>query len=200
MKKTFILASLIAFTSMTTAFANDGVEPIAAPQPPAIEKQKTEFGQHRPTRKPDMHKKKFEQRLKLTDEQKAQAKEIHQKGFEEMKPIMEQIKSKKQEARAVKLSRIAVEEQEVRLAKIGEELKVLHKQAHELRMKNMKEFEKILTKKQKRELAKIKKEGRKKFAKNHNRPPMGHPGFRPDFKPGFSNGPALPPPEPSVEK
>lgn len=199
MKKTLILASLLAFASMTTVYAEEA-KTKPAPQPVAIEKQRAEFGQHKPPRGPEIHKKKFEERLKLTDEQKAQAKEIHQKGFEEMKPIMEQIKSKKQEARAVKLSRIAVEEQEVRLAKIGEELKVLHKQAHELRMKNMKEFEKILTKKQKKELAKIKKEGRKKFAKNHKRPHMGHPKFKPDFKPGFSDGPALPPLESPVKK
>ena len=76
--------------------------------------------------------------------------------------------------------------------KIREELKTLHKQAHELRMKNMKEFESILTKKQKKELAKIKKEGRKNFAKHHKR--MKHLGFRP------GHGPALPPPEPTTEK
>ena len=199
MKKTLILASLLAFATMTTVYAEEA-KTQTAPQQPAIEKQRPEFGQHRPSQKMDMHKKKFEERLKLTEEQKAQAKEIHKKGFEEIKPIMEQIKSKKQEARAVKLSRIAVEEQEARLAKIREELKDLHKQAHELRMQNMKEFESILTKKQKKELAKIKKEGRKKFEKNHKRPPMGHPGFKPGHGPGFSHGPALPPPKPPVEK
>jgi len=193
MKKTLILASLLAFATMTTVYAEEA-KTQTAPQQPAIEKQRPEFGQHRPSQKMDMHKKKFEERLKLTEEQKAQAKEIHKKGFEEIKPIMEQIKSKKQEARAVKLSRIAVEEQEARLAKIREELKDLHKQAHELRMQNMKEFESILTKKQKKELAKIKKEGRKKFEKNHKRPPMGHPGFKPGHNHGFSHGPARPPP------
>ena len=199
MKKTLILASLLAFATMTTVYAEEA-KTQTAPQQPAIEKQRPEFGQHRPSQKMDMHKKKFEQRLKLTEEQKAQSKEIHKKGFEEIKPIMEQIKSKKQEARAVKLSRIAVEEQEARLAKIREELKDLHKQAHELRMQNMKEFESILTKKQKRELAKIKKEGRKKFEKNYKRPPMGHPGFKPGHAPGFSRGPALPPSNQPVEK
>ncbi len=199
MKKTLILASLVAFASMTNVFAEE-VKTQTPTQPIAIEKQKPEFNKQRPAKRPDVHKQKFEQRLKLTEEQKAQAKEIHKKGFEEIKPIMEQIKTKKQEARAVKLSRIAVEEQEARLAKIREELKDLHKQAHELRMQNMKEFESILTKKQKRELAKIKKEGRKKFEKNYKRPPMGHPGFKPGHAPGFSRGPALPPSNQPIEK
>ncbi len=182
MKKTLILASLMAFVSMPAVFAD---EQKSVPQRPALERQKPEV-KHQSHR---FDKQKFEERLKLTDEQKVQAKELRKASFEKMKPIMEEMKLKKEEIGAVKRSKIAVEEQEVKIAKIREELKVLHKQAHEIRMQNMKDFEALLTKKQKKELAKMKKEGRKKFEKDHKR--KGHPEFKPGFKSEF--GPALPP-------
>ncbi len=194
MKKTLILASLVAFAAITPVFAEE-VKTEPAANPVAIEKQCPKMGPHKAFKKQGMHKK-FEDRLNLTEEQKLQAKEIRKKGHQEIKPIMEKINSKKQEARAVRLSRIAVEEQEARLDQIDKELKVLYKDAQKLRIKNMKEFESILTKDQKKELVKIKKEGRKKFEREHKRKYLHHAGFGP----GFGHGPALPPPKPPVEK
>ena len=185
MKKTLILASLIAFT-LTPALA---AENAAAEQQPAVEVQKTQQQDKRM-----MKKNQFEQRLKLTDEQKAKAKELRMKNREEMKPIIEQIKAKHQEAEAVKRSRISVEMQQEKLAQIRAELKDLHKQAHELRMKNMQDFESLLTKKQKKELAKMKKEGRKQFEKNHKRMPAN-----PEFRRHMGPGPQIPN-QPPVEK
>ena len=132
----------------------------------------------------------FEKRLKLTDEQKAQAKEMRQKSFEQMKPIMEKIKEKRQEIEAVKRSRMAVEMQQEKITELQKELKALKRAAHELRMQNMKDFEAILTKKQLKELKKMKEEGRKNFEKNHKK--GGHPEFGP--RPGFG-GPEGPRPE-----
>lgn len=123
----------------------------------------------------------FENRLKLTDEQKAKAKEIRQKGLEEIKPVMEKIKEKKAEMDAVVRSKIAEQAQKEKLDSLHKEIAVLKREAHELRMKNMKEFEGILTKKQTKELNKMKEEGRKNFAKKHNR--CGCPEHRPDFRP-----------------
>ena len=198
MKKTLILASLLAFAVSTQCFAAEvpTVEPAAAvpaqtvEQPAAPEVQK-------PPKRPDMEKKKaeFENRLKLTDEQKAKAKEIRMKGHEQMKPIMEAIKEKRQEIDAVMRSRIAVEAQQEKVKALKAEIRELKKQAHELRMKNMQEFESILTKKQLKELKKMKEEGRKNFEKNFkrhhqhcdcHRPYGPHPaarGERPDFPP-----------------
>ena len=51
-------------------------------------------------------------------------------------------------------------------------------------MENMKAFESILTKKQLKELKKMKEEGRKKFEKEHRKNP--HPPFGHEFDP---NGP-----------
>ncbi len=109
----------------------------------------------------------FEKRLVLTEEQKVKAKEIRLKGHERLKPVMDQIKSKKQEAKMVKMSRIAVQVQEERLDAIDKELKVLEKKAHDIRKANMKEFESILTREQKKILKQMKKEGRQRYHASH---------------------------------
>lgn len=167
MKKTLILASLLAFT-MTTAFAQadmpcpmknkEGKPPIEGkyqPTPPSAEKMAQKRAE-------------FENKLKLTDEQKAQAKEIRLKGHEEMKPIMEQMKAKKIEFDTVKKDgSLTVAEQTEKLNALRAEMKTLRKQAKDLRIKNMQEFESILTDKQKKTLAKMKEEGRKNFKKHH---------------------------------
>ena len=108
----------------------------------------------------------FEKRLALTEEQKAKAKEIRIKGHEKIKPVIEEIKSKKQEAKMVKMSRIAVQMQEEKLAILDKEIKALEKKAHDIRKANMKEFESILTLKQRRILKQMKKEGRKNYHKS----------------------------------
>lgn len=135
--------------------------------------------QPRPTR--EQMRQKFEQRLNLTDKQKEQARAIHQKGREQIKPIVAQIEQKRQEIEAVRLSRIDTKTQEERINKLIEEINELDKKAHEIRKANSHEFEKILTKKQKNELAQMKAEGRARYEKNHPpRPPfqgMGNPGF-----------------------
>ena len=105
----------------------------------------------------------FEQKLGLTEAQKLKAKELRIKGREKMKPVIDEIKSKKQEAKMVKLSRMAVQAQEEKLAEIDAELKVLEKKANEIRKQNMKDFGSNLTREQRKILKQMKKEGRKKF-------------------------------------
>lgn len=194
MKKLLILASLIAFSMSSviaaeTTTTTDKVkkEPVAQtevkPAKPDCQKAKA---------KGDFKRAKFEDRLNLTEEQKIKINELRVKGHEQMKPIMEQVKAKKQEAEAIKRSRMAVEMQQEKLDEIRAELKELYKQAHDLRMQNMKDFESILTKKQRKELEKIKKEGRQRFEKEHKRPPMGP-------KPGEDRGPRPHHPEPIAE-
>ncbi|MBD5402115.1 hypothetical protein HDR58_04875 [bacterium] len=126
-------------------------------------------------------KKEFEQRLNLTDKQKEKAKIIHKEGREQIKPIIIQIEQKRQEIETVKLSRISEKAQQERIDELTSGIRELEKKAQEIRKANSQEFEKILTKKQKNELAKMKAEGRAKFEKNHPpRPPfqgIGAPGF-----------------------
>ena len=126
-------------------------------------------------------RKQFEQRLNLTDKQKAKAKAIHQKGREEMRPIMMKIEVKRQEIETVKLTKMTERAQKERIEQINSEIKELEKQAQEIRKKNSQEFESILNKKQKAELEKMKSEGRARFEQNHPpRPPfagLGTQGF-----------------------
>lgn len=180
MKKTLLLASVIAFTMTTSAYAATTETTTQKAVAPAQVQTAKPADMQKPPKRPDFQKKhnEFEKRLKLTDKQKEQAKQIRIKGHEQMKPVMEQIKAKHQEADAVRKSRIAPKMQEEKLQKINMELRELRKQAHEIRTQNMKEFESILTKKQKKELEKMKKEGRERFEREH-RPHPGGPGFGP---------------------
>jgi len=193
MKKTLILASLMAF-ALTPAFAAEQAAQTTPAQPAQEQQNKAPKFEHKKPSPEEMKKRRaeFEQRLKLTEEQKAKAKEIRQKGHEELKPIIDKIQEKRQEIEAVKLSRIAERAQQERIAELRKEIGALKRHAHELRMKNMQEFESILTRKQLRELKKMKEEGRKKFDadfKKHH--PQGV--HRP-------NGPRpFGPPEPPIE-
>lgn len=172
MKKTLIMASLLAFALSASVFAAE---------PPSVTasevKAKPACNCQRPPKGPDFKKRsaEFEQRLKLTDEQKAKAKELREKSFEQMKPIMDKLKDKQAEAQV--LSKDASEASKVKLEQVRKEIKALRQEAHRLRMQNMKDFEAILTSKQLKELKKMKEEGRKNFDKEfkkHPRPEFGH--------------------------
>lgn len=197
MKKTLILALMIVLSAGCSFAMTDSAdktkattEPLQVKTLPQADKMMHKSPHHR-------GKADFEKRLNLTEEQKAQAKILHEKGFNEMKPIMEQIKDLKQKKEAVKLSRIAIEEQEKRIAELDIQIKSLKKQARELRNKNFKEFEAILTDKQKKELKKMKKEGRKNFEKKKKDFDKMKKNCQDKVKCEF---PITPPPAPSVEK
>ena len=172
LKKSLIMASVLVFASAAMCYAEDVAQKTMIPAvntQKALELQKSSRTQEFKNRQDA-----FEKRLKLTDEQKAQAKELRQKAHEQMKPIIEKIKEKRQEIEAVKRSRMAVEMQQEKIAELQKEIRVLKRAAHELRMQNMKDFEAILTKKQLKELKKMKEEGRKNFKKSHKKGGHSH--------------------------
>lgn len=144
----------------------------------AAEETKNNEGIKQPPSKEEMIQKRkareaaFEQKLGLTEAQKLKAKELRKKGHQEMRPVMEQIFQKKKEAEMVKLSRIAVQAQEEKLAVIDKEIQELENQANYLRKKNMKEFESILTRDQKKILKQMKKEGRQRFEQRKHQYPQ----------------------------
>lgn len=111
------------------------------------------------------HEAAFEQKLGLTEVQKLKARELRKAGHEKIKPVMEQIRVKKQEAEMIRNSKLSVAEQEEKLTAIDKDLEVLKKQARDIKKQNMKDFEAILTKDQKKTLKNMKKEGRKNFEK-----------------------------------
>ena len=155
MKKIFTILACLSILA-GNAYANEAVKSFKSPTS-SYQKIRQE------------REKAFENKLKLTEEQKIKAKEIRLKSQEKLKPIFEEIISKKQEAKMVKMSRIAVIEQEKRLNAIDKEIKALEKQAHNIRKANMKEFESILTKEQKNILKQMKKEGRKRYKEKHSK-------------------------------
>ncbi len=168
MKKSLIFAGLLAFALSTTL---TNMQPAyAQPDAPCTKK---EVGRIMPPSSKDFKAKKqaFDEKLKLTDEQKAQAKEIRLKGHEEMKPIMEKMKAKKAEIEKIKAGEGTYDEKTIQIRKVHKEMKLLGKEVRALRIKNMQEFEAILTPEQKQTLEKMKKEGRKNFKKHHQKRP-----------------------------
>ena len=166
------------FVALTAANA-EGVQTPAVQKPAENNAVKPDEGIKKPGVREEMIKMKkareaaFEQKLGLTEEQKVKAREIRLDGHKKMKPVVEQIFAKKQEAKMVKLSRISVEMQEEKLAVIDKEISELEKQANEIRKQNMKQFESILTRDQRKILKQMKKEGRQRFEqqrKNHSCP------------------------------
>ena len=111
------------------------------------------------------HEAAFEKKLGLSEVQKLKARELRKAGHEKIKPVMQDIKAKKQEAEMIRNSKLTVEAQEEKLVVIDKELATLEKQAQTIRKQNMRDFEAILTKDQKKTLKNMKKEGRKNFDK-----------------------------------
>lgn len=117
------------------------------------------------------HEAAFEQKLKLTEVQKLKAGELRKSGHAKIKPVIDDLRTKKQEAEEVRHSNLTIEEKEKRLQQIDTELAQLEKQAQTIRKQNMKEFESILTREQKKTLKNMKKEGRENFEKMHKQLP-----------------------------
>ena len=112
----------------------------------------------------------FEQKLKLTEAQKIKTRELRREGFLKMKPVMDEMNAKKQEAFVIKKYNLSNEEKEQKLIIIDKEINELHKKIIEIRKQNMKDFESILSNEQRKILKNMKKEGRENFAKEHGNP------------------------------
>ena len=137
-----------------------------------------------PTSKEDLKKKKenFEKRLKLTSEQKAKTKELRKAGIKEMEPIINAMKAKQEEVKAIMNSK---DYDRNDIYQIQRDVHKLQRKAHDIKMKNMKEFETILTEEQLKELQEMKKEGRKNFEEKQRECEKTDTCKKPDFA---SNG------------
>ncbi len=112
------------------------------------------------------HEAAFEQKLSLTEVQKLKAREMRKAGHEKIEPVMKDLRAKRQEAEAIRNSKLTNEAKEEKLTAIDKDITELQKQAQTIRKQNMKDFESILTKDQKKTLKNMKKEGRKNFDKH----------------------------------
>ena len=173
MKKLLIMTCAICFLAGgVNAATNEGIQG-NLDNKPQFERKMPNPEQMKQMRK--AHDAAFEQKLGLTEVQKLKARELRKNGHEKMKPVMEQIKVKKQEAEKIRNSKLTVQAQEEQLTVIDKDLAVLQKQANEIRKQNMKDFEAILTKDQKKTLKNMKKEGRKNFDEHRKELPPPPP-------------------------
>jgi Spy/CpxP family protein refolding chaperone len=153
MKKTLLLAGVLSLLlTVNTSFATDVAQAEKSTVRPEIKKcQECK----KPPKFDKQKQEEFQNKLGLTDEQKAKAKQIHENGREQMKPVMEKMKAKHDEIKAIKdNAALSEEEKTAQIEQQVKELKALKQHSRELQMKNMKEFEGILTKDHKKLLKK----------------------------------------------
>jgi Spy/CpxP family protein refolding chaperone len=163
MKKTLLLATTLLFFGATIANAGEGCCPVCKPGFPAPHGNAC---MQKPCCKHHPPKVNMDEKLKLTDKQKEQAKQLRQQGREEMEPIMNAIRTKHEQKELIKRSKdITTEAKLEQVEKLNNQINALHKQAHDLRLKNQRDFEAILTPAQKKELDKIKADARKNMMK-----------------------------------
>ena len=176
MNKKFLMSALamvVIISSNATSYAND-VTP-QAKQPMKMERPMHKFDGPRhhkfkgqPPSKAEMEAKKaeFENRLKLTEEQKVQIEKNKQNDREKMKPILDKMKENKAKIREIhKDMSLSPEDKVLKSAKYEKELIDLNVKANELRKENMKNFESVLTAEQKVEFLKIKEEQKMEMEK-----------------------------------
>lgn len=156
MKKILILILAIYISSLTV---NANLQDNNFPKPPMRPKISEAERVQR--------EKAFEQRLGLTEEQIKKSKELRLEGMDKIKPVIDKIKSREQEIQMVKNSKLAPQAQEEKLNSLNSDLKALHKEAHDIRVENMKSFEDILIPEQKKILKEMKQEGRQEYNRNH---------------------------------
>lgn len=170
MKKLLIMTCALCILSgaanaVETKIVNEGPKgDFEKFQRPPIERKAPDMEQIKKMKR--NHEAAFEQKLGLTEVQKLKARELRKSGHEKIEPVMKDIRAKKQEAEMIRRSKLTVEAQEEKLTVIDKDLATLEKQAQQIRKQNMKDFEAILTKDQKKTLKNMKKEGRKNFEKN----------------------------------
>ena len=160
MKKILVLlfAVLLSATLVQAKIPEDNMK--NRPMPPRMTEQERM-----------QREKAFEQRLGLTEEQIQKSKTLRLEGMEKIKPVIDKIKSREQEVDLVKKSNLSEEERAAKLNSLNSDLRTLHKQAHDIRIENMKSFEEILTTEQRKTLKEMKQEGRQEFNKRHIPPP-----------------------------
>lgn len=136
---------------------------------PMFGHKKGHFDMHPPMpSKAEMEAKKAEidKRLALTAEQKQKLEKNKEKDLKKIKPIMEKMKSDREQLHKIYSDTTLDTEQKAKKAEaIKRDLKKQHTLAEECRKENMKNFESVLTKEQKEEFAKIKKEQKAEMEK-----------------------------------
>lgn len=175
MKKTLIMLGILLMTSSVACAAQR--PPMGPPMGPPPCEDMGPCG-HRPEPpRIDLDKK-----LKLTDAQKAKAKELRMSDEKQIRPLFEQLQQKSEEKRALLNSNINKKEQIEMIDNLNNQISSLKKQIRDIKIQNAKDFEAILTPKQLKTLDKLKQQARKNMCKKHHkRGGFGFPPMPPKF-------------------
>lgn len=107
--------------------------------------------------------KKTEQRLSLTEKQRTKTQLIYKKALEQIKPLQIQLEQKNNELKSIEL---LTQEDENEISLCKKEIKELNKQINYIRKEASRDFEKLLTRTQKKELKQMQLENMRKTEKN----------------------------------
>lgn len=161
MKNNLIISALAATVLMSSgmSFAATNPEPTA----PQTQQCQKDIGNpnHNKMNRPNL-----DELLNLSETQKQKAHEIRMNGHQKIRPVIEKIKAKKAEIKAVEMSKLPQAEKDKKIATLKEELKPLKQEARKIRTENTKEFEAILTPEQKVKFENFKKEHKNRH--HHN--------------------------------
>jgi len=160
MKKLFVtfcaLATLASFSGLAFAATDEG----AGNFPPAQGNHDKfqGFGPHKfsPEQKAQMEKRRAEiqKRLKLTEEQKAQMKTLHESAKVQIKPLFDQLRSEHEKMMQLRKSNASTDAIQAQREKI----KALRDQIKSIRMSQKSKIDAILTPTQKEEFKKMHEE------------------------------------------
>lgn len=179
MKKYLTLAvvavSALCF-SASISFAEDAMPPMKPPigemgMKPEFKGPPPEFNKHKFHHGPskaemDAKKAEIDKRLNLSDKQKKQIEENRIKDIEKVKPIFDEMKAKKHEMRMLNFdTNLNAEQKEAKKVELQSQIDDLKAKADVYRQENMKNFESILTSKQKKEFSKIREEQKQEMEK-----------------------------------
>lgn len=172
MKKTILLSSIVVmviFTCNAASYADCSGETAKIPV-----KMQKEMPQHYKPMHPhhpskaemDAKKAEFEKRLNLTEEQKKQIEENRVKDHEKIKPFIDQKMAKKAEIKKLREdSSLSAEEKAKKIGELRKEIREINLQERKVHEENMKNFEALLTEKQKKEFDKIRVEQKSEMEK-----------------------------------
>ncbi len=132
-----------------------GQTAFATPEPKEFEPPKPPAGIAAP-RNPEMekHRKEFNKRLNLTEEQKQKAKQSRIESQAKMKPLMDELISKQQERNRLENS----DGNDKEIQTLNNEIKDLRQDLHNIILQNERDFMEILTPEQKTEFNKMREE------------------------------------------
>lgn len=172
MKRTILLSSIVAmviFTCNAASYADCSGETAKIPvkmQKEMPQHYKPMHSHHPSKAEMDAKKAEFEKRLNLTEEQKKQIEENRVKDHEKIKPFIDQKMAKKAEIKKLREdSSLSAEEKAKKIGELRKEIREINLQERKVHEENMKNFEALLTEKQKKEFDKIRVEQKSEMEK-----------------------------------